>query len=116
MDIKEYEELFGKYEPQDEERLEDLDVVVAYATKEECEKLMEKHKNEERRLRELEESKWKKVRVTFELEGDERYCYYDNRASLELYVNKYWSDEKIKNYVKENMWTSVCKVDEYYWL
>lgn len=114
MDIKEYEELFGKYESQDEERLEDLDVVVAYATKEKCEKLMEKHKNKERRLKELEESKWKKVIVTFELEGDERYCYYDNRASLELYVNKYWSNEKIENYVKENMWTSVCKVDEYY--
>lgn len=116
MNIKEYEKLFGSYEEAYEEQVENSDVVISYATREECETLLEKYKNEERRQRELEESKWKKVRVTFELEADERYCYYNNKATLELYVNKYWSDKKIKDYVKENIWTSVCKInDECYW-
>lgn len=134
MNIKEYEELFGSYDKVYEEQMENSDdVISSYATKEECEIFLEKYKNEAKKKRELEElkrkeqeklrreqeeieeSKWKKIEVTFELEADERYCYYDNKASLVLYVNKNWSEKRIINYVKKHMWTSVCGADDYDW-
>lgn len=107
------EEVVAKFCRYEEENINDDIKDASYATREECETLLKKYENKERRK---EESQWKKVRVTFELEADERYYYWDNKATLELYVNKYWSDKKIKDYVKEHMRTSVCKVyDECYW-
>ena len=43
MNIQEYEELFGKYKSEHKEQLISCDDIVSYATKEECEKLNNKH-------------------------------------------------------------------------
>lgn len=51
MDIKEYEELFGKYEVQSEDL---SNIINCYATKEMCEKLAKSKKNIKRKKKKLD--------------------------------------------------------------
>lgn len=89
MNMQDYEELFGEYKGVETEENLDKDCVISFATKEECSEISKKHEKE----------KTKKVKVLFELGED--------IAALELCVESNWTDKKILNYIKKNMWLSV---------
>lgn len=58
----------------------------------------------ERRWKEEEEEKrYKQVTINLEFGSDERYCYHNNKAQLQIYVDKDWSSNKILKYIKKNL-------------
>ena len=108
MKIQEYDEHFEELRGMKER--DNANCIASYATKNECEYALAKckaYKHLEHTKR-VKDNQIKKVRIVFELEEDDRYFDYsrydaNNVATMEIYVDRHWNEERIINYVKKHM-------------